>query len=156
MNRLLHPLVHQFICPSLKRSPHSFALMNVIPLGHSWIHAIVQHTSTYHDTCDDCYTPATVRIWDDVSVSDGEEGDGNEPHGVQDVLVFFFVMSARKAKNDIHKDIYNHIRIDIHIDIYNDIHIDIYNDIFIWLMCEVLVPFQRHYEQLLNNPSNNL
>lgn len=47
----------------------------------------------HHDPCEQAHALATVRVRHHVPVADGEEGDGDKPHGAQEVTGhFLFVM----------------------------------------------------------------
>lgn len=47
----------------------------------------------HHDPCEQTHAFATVRVRYHVPVADGEEGDGDKPHGAQEVTGhFLFVM----------------------------------------------------------------
>jgi hypothetical protein len=52
--------------------------------------------TTYHHPSSDSYASATVRVGHDVSISHTQEGDGNEPHCVQQVRVLLVVVSEIK------------------------------------------------------------
>ena len=50
--------------------------------------------SPHHQSSRDSDPSATVGVRDDVSISNGQEGDCRQPHGVQEVCVFRVVISA--------------------------------------------------------------
>ena len=54
------------------------------------------HNKTYHHARGHRYTPATVGVRNDVSVADAEEGDGYQPHRVQQVGVLLVVVPGTK------------------------------------------------------------
>lgn len=54
--------------------------------------------STYHKPCQDSNTPATVCVGNDVAITDGEEGYGDHPHGIENIGVFHIVMAENMRK----------------------------------------------------------
>ena len=54
---------------------------------------------TYHHARGHRNPPATVGVRNDVSVADTEEGDGYQPHGVQQVGVFLVVVPGQQRDN---------------------------------------------------------
>ena len=50
--------------------------------------------STHHHACRDGYAPATVSVWYDIPVSHTQEGDGNEPHSVEQIGMLLIVISV--------------------------------------------------------------
>lgn len=43
------------------------------------------HVQPHHDPCEQAHAFATVGVRDHVPVADGQEGDGDQPHGAQEV-----------------------------------------------------------------------
>ena len=50
--------------------------------------------SSHHHAGRDGYPTAAIGVWHDVAVADAEEGDGDQPHGVQQVGVLLVVIPA--------------------------------------------------------------
>ena len=59
----------------------------------------LHNNKTYHHARGHRYTPATVGVRNDVSVADAEEGDGYQPHRVQQVGVFLVVVPAHHRQS---------------------------------------------------------
>lgn len=47
---------------------------------------------SHHDASQEANSLPAVRVWDHVPVSDGEEGDGDQPHGSQEVAGYVLVV----------------------------------------------------------------
>lgn len=47
---------------------------------------------SHHDAGQEANSLPTVRVWDHVPVSDGEEGDRDQPHGSQEVAGYVLVV----------------------------------------------------------------
>lgn len=56
---------------------------------------------THHDPCEQAHAFPTVRVRHHVPVADGEEGDGNEPHGPQEVTGHFLFVVIPEAAGEI-------------------------------------------------------
>lgn len=63
-------------CRSTSTKQHPF-----ITSSRSWSHSLRSH----HDAGQEANSLPAVRVWDHVPVSDGEEGDRDQPHGSQEV-----------------------------------------------------------------------
>lgn len=46
----------------------------------------------YHDASEQTDTLPAVGVWDHVAIADGEEGDGDEPHGTQEVAGYVLLV----------------------------------------------------------------
>lgn len=59
---------------------------------------------TYHDPCKKTHAFPTVRVWYHVTVANRKEGNGNKPHGSQEVTGYFlFVMIPATIKKSTGK-----------------------------------------------------
>lgn len=46
----------------------------------------------YHDASEQADSLPTVGVWDHVTIANGEEGDGDEPHGTQEVAGYILLV----------------------------------------------------------------
>ena len=56
---------------------------------------------TYHHACGYSNTPTTVGVRNNVSVPHAEEGDGYQPHGVQQVGVLLVVVPGEPEDTSV-------------------------------------------------------
>lgn len=57
----------------------------------------------YHDASEQADSLPTVGVWDHVTVADGEEGDGDEPHGTQEVAgyILLVMVPAKETQTSV-------------------------------------------------------
>lgn len=59
----------------------------------------MQGPSPYHDAGEQAHAFPAVGVWHHVSVANGEEGDGDKPHGPQEVAGhFLFIVVPRESR----------------------------------------------------------
>lgn len=54
--------------------------------------SVTDSLCSHHDAGQEANSLPTVRVWDHVPVSDGEEGDRDQPHGSQEVAGYVLVV----------------------------------------------------------------
>ena len=60
-----------------------------VPVSRSWT---ARGFYTHHDASEQTPALPTVGVWHHVSIADGQEGDGDEPHGAQKVAGHFLLV----------------------------------------------------------------
>lgn len=67
--------------------------------------AIVDSSSVaYHDPRADGDATAAVGVGNDISIADRKEGDGNHPHGIQEILMSWIVIATQNTQISIAVD----------------------------------------------------
>jgi len=75
----------------------------------------------YHDSGADGDSAATVRIWNNVTVTDRQKRDGNHPHGVENVRVSHVVITVpqHRALDTAHYHYYSYSQLLLIIQKFN-------------------------------------
>lgn len=57
----------------------------------------------YHDASEQADSLPTVGVWDHVTIADGEESDGDEPHGTQEVAgyILLVMVPAKETRTSV-------------------------------------------------------
>ena len=76
---------------------HQFIDHCLIPLD-SWLTPIMENA--YHHSRSDRYAPATVGIRNNVTIANTQEGDGDQPHCVQQIRVLLIMVSKCVIKDE--------------------------------------------------------
>ena len=63
--------------------------------------SVLRRPETYHHARGHRNPPATVGVRNNVAVSDAEEGDGYQPHGVQQVGVLLVVVPGQLVRQSV-------------------------------------------------------